>query len=335
MTTIAKPYLLFLGDAPDDLAAKTAIGVHQWRPDDCVGQVRLAGCKASLDIGEMSIAEGAAAGARTLLLGIANRGGVIPDSWIPTLIDAMEQGMDIASGLHTKISDIKSIRDCADKNQRKLHEVRHPTGDFKVASGEVRSGKRLLAVGTDCSVGKMYTTLAIEQELSSRGVAADFRATGQTGILIDGRGVSVDAVVADFISGAVEDLCPAADDNHWDVIEGQGSLFHPSYAGVTLGLIHGAQAQSLVLCHEPTREHMRGLPHQQLPDLKRCLDANLQAAAVVSDSVSFAGVAINTAALDDNAARELLDATADELGLPCVDPVRTGVAAIVDQLELS
>ncbi len=333
MTTIAKPYLLFLGDAPDDLAAKTAIGVHQWRPDDCVGQIRLNGCNARLDLDDMTIAEGVAAGAKTLLLGIANRGGVIPDSWLPTLVEALEQGLDIASGLHTKISDIEQIKTCADRNQRQLHEVRHPDGEFRVASGEVRSGKRLLAVGTDCSVGKMYTTLAIEQELSGRGVAADFRATGQTGILIDGRGVSVDAVVADFISGAVEDLCPAADDDHWDVIEGQGSLFHPSYAGVTLGLIHGAQARSLVLCHEPTREHMRGLPHQQLPDLRRCIDANLEAARVVSDNVSFAGIAINTAALDEDASKQLLDRTADQFGLPCVDPVRTGVAAIVDQLE--
>jgi len=180
----------------------------------------------------------------------------------------------------------------------------------------------------------MYTTLAIEQELSRRNVACDFRATGQTGILIDGRGISVDAVVADFISGAVEDLCPAAAEDHWDVIEGQGSLFHPSYAGVTLGLIHGAQAQHLVLCHEPTRPHMRGLPNQQLPQLRECMDANLSAAKVVSDDVSFAGIAINTAALEVAEAERLLKATEDEFGIPCIDPVRTGTSAIVDQLHI-
>jgi len=318
MTIIAKPYLMFLGDAPDALAAKTAIGVHQWRPDDCVGQLRLPGCQPSLDLDEMTIAEGAAAGAKTLLLGIANRGGVIPESWIPTLVEALNQGMDIASGLHTRISDIPEIRDTAESKHRHLHEVRHPQGEMRVATGEAQ----------------MYTTLAIEQELSRRNVACDFRATGQTGILIDGRGISVDAVVADFISGAVEDLCPAAADDHWDVIEGQGSLFHPSYAGVTLGLIHGAQAQHLVLCHEPTRPHMRGLPNQQLPELRECMDANLSAAKVVSDDVSFAGIAINTAALETAEAERLLKQTADEFGIPCVDPVRTGTSAIVDQLHI-
>lgn len=334
MNTIAKPYLMFLGDAPDELAAKTAFGVHQWRPDDCVGQLRLQGCNTRLDLDEMTVNEGVEAGAKTLLLGIANRGGIIPDNWIPTLVEALEQGMDIASGLHTRISDIDSIRAAATANQRQLHEVRHPDGPFSVATGEPRTGKRLLAVGTDCSVGKMYTTLAITQELHQRGIAADFRATGQTGILIDGRGVSIDAVVADFISGAVEELSPAAADDHWDVIEGQGSLFHPSYAGVTLGLIHGAQAEALVLCHEPTRSHMRGLAKQPLPGLRECIDANLSAAAVVSDEVKFAGIAVNTAALDEAAAQQMLDATADEFGLPCVDPVRTGTGPIVDQLSL-
>jgi len=142
MTTIAKPYLMFLGDAPDALAAKTAIGVHQWRPDDCVGQLRLAGCQPSLDLGEMTITEGTAAGAKTLLLGIANRGGVIPESWIPTLVEALNQGMDIASGLHTRISDIPEIRAAAESNGRHLHEVRHPKGEMRVATGEARSGKR-------------------------------------------------------------------------------------------------------------------------------------------------------------------------------------------------
>ena len=335
MTTIAKPYLLFLGDAPDALAAKTAIGVHQWRPDDCVGQIRLPGCNTEVAVSDMTIPEAAAAGAKTLLIGVANRGGVIPDSWIPTLLEALENGFDIASGLHTKVSAIPEIAASAAANKRQLHEVRHPQGEFRVATGEPRSGRRLLAVGTDCSVGKMYTTLAIERELKNRGVSTDFRATGQTGILIDGRGVSVDAVVADFIAGAVEDLCPAGKDNHWDIIEGQGSLFHPSYAGVSLGLLHGAQPQHLVLCHEPTRTHMRGLPQQSVPHLRECIDANLSAAAVVSDNVSFAGVAINTADLDDEQASRMLAETADELGMPCVDPVRTGTAAIVDQLPLA
>src|SRR5262249_45154149 len=145
-----------------------------------------------------------------------------------------------------------------------------PTQTFEVAAGVKRKGKRLLAVGTDCSVGKMYTTLALEKEMKARGLKADFRATGQTGIFIAGSGVSIDAVVADFISGAVEWLSPDNEDDHWDLIEGQGSLFHASYAGVSLGLLHGAQPDALVLCHEPTRTHMRGLPTFALPDLRIC-----------------------------------------------------------------
>lgn len=329
---IKKPYLLFLGDAHDDLAAKTAIGVYEWRPEWCVGQLRLPGCATDIGIDDLDVAAGAARGAKTLLLGVANRGGVISDLWQQTLIDALHAGMDIASGLHTRIQDLPEVAKAAKALGRQLHDVRHPTGSFDVASGRPRSGHRVLTVGTDCSVGKMYTSLALEKALRERDVACDFRATGQTGILIDGRGLSVDAVVADFISGSIEALCPAADPDHWDLVEGQGSLFHPSYAGVTLGLIHGAQPDYLVLCHEPTRQHMRGLPHQALPSIEACIDAYRDAAKVVSPKVEFAGIAMNTRAMNEADAHTQLQRTADEHGLPCVDPVRTGVGPIVDVL---
>jgi uncharacterized NAD-dependent epimerase/dehydratase family protein len=165
-----------------------------------------------------------------------------------------------------------------------------------------------------------------------RGWKADFRATGQTGILIAGEGVSVDAVVADFISGAVEFLSPANDPDHWDLIEGQGSLFHCSFAGVSLGLLHGAQPHALVMCHEPTRAHMRGLPHYKLPTLRECIDANVAAARLTNPESVCVGIAINTSALDDSQADSVMKQTADAFGMPCVDPVRTGVAAIVDRL---
>jgi len=330
---IHTPYLLFIGDATDELAAKTAIGVHHWRPDACIGQLRLPGCVPRLDLPELDIAEAAARGARTLLIGVANRGGVIAPHWEDTLVSALDAGMDLANGLHMRLSDVTRVRERAAALGRTLHDVRHPAGGFEVASGLPRSGHRLLTVGTDCSVGKMYAALAIEREMRTRGMAADFRATGQTGILIAGSGVSVDAVVADFISGAIEQLCPAADAGHWDLVEGQGSLFHPSFAGVSLGLLHGAQPDWLVLCHEPTRRHMRGLPHQPLPDLRQCLDANLEAARLVSPQVACAGVAMNTRALDAPAAERMLAETADRLGMPCVDPVRTGVGALVDRLR--
>lgn len=330
---IAHPYLLFIGDAPDDLAAKTAQGIADWRPEWCLGQMRLPGCKADLKLPDMTIAEAAAKGARTLIIGVANAGGVLPASWSPMIVEAIERGMDVASGLHVKLTTLPEVVKAADKHGRLLHDVRHPTQEFATGKGKRRSGKRLLAVGTDCSIGKMYTTLALEKEMKKRGLKADFRATGQTGIFIAGSGVSIDAVVSDFVSGAVEWLSPDNDPDHWDLIEGQGSLFHASFAGVSLGLLHGAAPDALIMCHEPTRKHMRGLPHYPLPDIKTCIETNLQLARLTNPEVKMAGIAINTSKLSDNEAKSYLAKLESEFGLPTVDPVRTGVARLVDKLQ--
>ena len=169
--------------------------------------------------------------------------------------------------------------------------------------------------------------------MKARGMNADFRATGQTGIFIAGDGISIDAVVADFISGAVEVLSPENTDDHWDVIEGQGSLFHPSFAGVSIGLIHGAQADALILCHEPTRQHMRGLPHQPLPDIQECMDMNLAAAKLTNPNAKFVGISINTSGLSEEEGDKLLADFETKYGLPTVDAFRTGVAKIVDNLD--
>ena len=326
------PYLMFIGDAPDQLAAKTADGVAFWRPEACLGQLRLPGCKADLRLPDMTIEAAAKAGVKTVIVGTTNRGGVLGEGWEPLLVQALELGMDLASGLHHRLSDIPALRDTAARCGRQIADVRHPTREFPIGTGAKRPGKRLLTVGTDCSIGKMFTALAIDKEMRARGLKSDFRATGQTGILIAGDGVSIDAVVSDFVSGAVEWLCPANDPNHWDMIEGQGSLFHASYAGVTLGLIHGAQPDALVLCHEPTRTHMRGLPHYPLPDLRDCIEANLAAARLTNKAVRCVGLSINTGGLEAGAARDYLRQTGDRLGLPCVDPVRTGVGALADNL---
>ncbi|WP_028467217.1 MULTISPECIES: N-acetyltransferase DgcN [Nisaea] len=331
---IRNPYLMFLGDAPDQLAAKTANGVKVWREDWCVGQFRLPGCKADLKLPDMTIEEAAEAGVKTVILGVANRGGFMPDTWLVELEKALDLGMEIASGLHTRISTIPSLAAKAKEKGLGLYDVRHPTGNFSVANGKKRTGKRLLPVGTDCSVGKMFTALAIERELHNRDVKATFRATGQTGIFIAGSGVSVDAVVADFISGAVEELAPANDADHWDLVEGQGSLFHASYAGVTMGLIHGAQPDALVLCHEANRPHMRGLPEYSVPSLTECIPYYLQAARLTNPDAQFVGVCVNTSSLDDKAAEEFLKKASDETGLPAVDPIRNGVGAIVDNMPL-
>lgn len=327
------PYLMFLGDAPDELAAKTAIGVRDWRPEWCVGQMRLDGCKADLGLPEMTAAEAVAKGCGTMIVGVANRGGLISESWADAIIAGIEAGMDIASGLHQKLSANPKIKAAAEKHGRTLTDVRHPTRDFPVASGIKRTGKRLLTIGTDVSVGKMYTSLAIWKEMQSRGIKADFAATGQTGIFIAGGGVSVDAVIADFISGASEWLSPDADADHWHVVEGQGSLYHTSYAGVTLGLIHGSQPDALVICHDAARKTARGLGAKGLPSFKEVIDAGLWAARNVNPDVKVVGISINTKSLDQAAALKLLKETEDAHGLPTVDAVRTGVAPIVDALS--
>jgi uncharacterized NAD-dependent epimerase/dehydratase family protein len=329
---LAHPYLLFLGDAPDALAAKVAQGVRDWRPGASVGQFRLPGCNADMGLPDMTIAEAAAAGAKTLVIGVANRGGVISDAWMAVLVEALNSGMDVAAGLHTLLRDQTELGAAAAGSGRALHDVRLPTVHYPIANGKRRSGKRILAVGTDCSCGKMYTALAMEKEMRARGMKADFRATGQTGILITGEGVPLDAVVADFMAGAVESLTPANDPDHWDVIEGQGSVFHASYSGVTLALIHGGSPDALVLCHEPTRKHMRGLPHFPVPSLDELRPLALQLARIVNPDCRVIGCAINTAALSDTEARACLAETEARMGLPCVDPFRHGAGRLVDAL---
>ncbi|MEE8275176.1 MAG: N-acetyltransferase DgcN [Alphaproteobacteria bacterium] len=328
-----RPYLLFLGDAHDDLAAKSARGVVEWRPEGCLGQLRLDGCNATLGLPDMTIGEAVDAGAKTMIVGVANAGGFIPESWVASIVDALAAGMDVAAGMHDRLTGVATIAEAAARHRRQLFDVRHPPQDFSVGTGSKRSGNRLLTVGTDCSCGKMYAALALEREMRARGMNAEFRATGQSGIFIAGDGVAVDAVVADFISGAVEWLTPGNDADHWDLIEGQGSLFHPSYAGVSLGLLHGAQADALVLCHEPTRRHMRGLPERALPGLAECIDANVAAARLTNPEVRCIGVAMDTSRLDAAARERVLGNAESKLGIPCVDPVATGVGAIVDALR--
>lgn len=326
------PYLLFLGDAPDPLAAKVANGIKDWRPDLSVGQFRMDGCKADLGLKDMTIAEAKAAGAKTLVIGAANRGGIISKSWIAVMKEAIEAGMDVASGLHDLLSEVPELVEAAEHHGTRLIDVRIPTVDYPIANGVKRTGKRCLAVGTDCSVGKMYTALAMEKVMRERGLKATFRATGQTGILITGEGVPLDAVIADFMAGSVEWLTPDNDADHWDLIEGQGSLFHASYSGVTLALIHGGQPDALVLCHEPTRDHMRGLPGYKLPSLEALRDLALTMAKMVNPDCKVIGISINTAAMSEADARAYLAEVEARLGLPTVDPFRDGAERLVDAL---
>ena len=328
---IDRPYLMFLGDVPDPLAAKTAYGVVDWRRDWCLGQLRLPGCAADTGLPDMSIAEAREAGARTFVIGAVNAGGVLPDHWVDTIVAAIDAGMDVASGLHDRLGSVPAIREAAERHGRQLHDVRHADRVFATGKGTKRPGKRILTVGTDCSVGKKYAALALEREMIRRGFDAEFCATGQTGVLIAGRGVAIDAVAADFISGAVEWLSPAAGENHWQIVEGQGSLYHPSFAGVTLGLLHGAQPDAFVVCHEPTRKNMRGVQHP-LPSIGEVIDLTIELGRLTNPAIRPVGIAINTAALGDQDAKACLDAAAAEHELPAVDPIRTGVGSIVERI---
>lgn len=329
---IDTPYLLYLGHSQDPADIKTSRGLAVFRPDICVGEYRHDDCPLTLDLPRMDFAAARAAGARTLVLGIANAGGKLGEDLVVDALAAMEAGLDIASGLHHRLNAEPRLIAAAARLGRKLHDVRDPRPDIPIGNGKKRAGKRLLTVGTDCSVGKMYTTLCLASALEKRGVAADFRATGQTGILIAGDGVPLDAVVADFISGAIEQISPARSDHGWDLIEGQGSLYHPSFAGVSTGLLHGAQPDALVLCHDPVRPHMRGLPHYPLPGIAETLEANVRVAQLTNPDVRVVGIALNTSAMAEDDARALCAATAAEFGLPTSDPYRFGVEAILDRL---
>ncbi len=330
---IQKPYLLFLGDAPDALAAKVAQGICDWNPDVALGQIRLPGCGADMGLPDMTLEQAKAAGVKTVVIGVANRGGLISDAWKEVLIQAIKMGFDLAAGLHTLLRNENDLISAARMYGPTLHDVRIPTVAYPIANGVRRTGKRCLAIGTDCSVGKMYTGMAMNAEMNRRGINSTFRPTGQTGILITGGGVPLDAVIADFMAGSVEYLTPDNDPDHWDHIEGQGSLYHASFSGVTLALIHGGQPDAMVMCHEPTRSHMRGLPDYALPSLEQLRDTALPLAQIVNPACRITGVSINTKALDDKAARRLIDDTAAALNLPATDPYRFGAGPLVDALE--
>ena len=329
---IQTPYLLFLGDAPDQLSAKVAQGIKDWRPENAVGQLRMANCGASVGLADLTLAEAKAAGAKTLVIGVANRGGVISPAWKDVLIAALAMGFDIASGLHNLLRDENDLVAAAGVNGRSLFDVRIPTVAYPIANGKKRMGKRCLAVGTDCSVGKMYTGLAMDAEMQRRGMKSTFRPTGQTGILITGGGVPLDAVIADFMAGAVEYLTPDNDADHWDHIEGQGSLFHVSYSGVTMALIHGGQPDALVLAHEPTRAHMRGLPDYKQPSLAELRDLSLQVARIANPECKVIGVSVNTQNIAADKYETYLAEIEAEMGLPTVDPFRQGAGCLVDAL---
>jgi uncharacterized NAD-dependent epimerase/dehydratase family protein len=325
------PYLLFLGDTNEPAYAKTAFGVYHWAPERCIGEFALAGASVTTGLPRLNPFEAHAQGARALLIGVATPGGVIPRHWLPALMDALSAGLDIVSGMHAKLHDIAELAREASRTGCRLIDLRIPPSDVPVGSGRRRSGRRMLTVGTDCALGKKYTALAIARGLMARGLAVDFRATGQTGIMIAGAGIPIDAVVADFVSGAAEMLSPDAAQNHLDVIEGQGSLFHPAYAAVSLGLLHGSQPDLFVVCHDPTRRHVLGYPDFPLPSIEQVIDQTVAMGRITNPDIRCCGISLNTSALDDHAAAQEIAITAQRTGQPVADPVRgLGLEQLLD-----
>ena len=327
---LQQPYLIFVGDEHSAPYAKTAYGLRDWARQACLAQTRLPGCTVDLGLPEMSPKQAAEAGARSMVLGVASVGGQIPTTWVTVLMQALAAGLDIVSGMHTPLASVPGVAEAAARYGARLLDVRLATQTFPVGNGRPRSGKRLLTVGTDCVLGKKYTALALTEALRARGVDVNFRATGQTGIMISGAGIAIDAVVADFVSGAAECLSPAADPNHWDVIEGQGSLFHPSYAAVTLGLVHGSQPDVLILCHDPTRLHVKSHPDFPLPPLNVAAERYLEAARLTNPRVRLAGVSLNTSKLEADARARVLEETWRIMGVPCFDPMKTSIDSAID-----
>ena len=321
---IPQPYLVFLGDLTVAPFAKTAFGLRDWARERCVGEYALAAATVSTGLPRLTPAEARAQGARSMVIGAATVGGEITAAWIPALEQALEAGLDLVSGMHTRLESVPRLAETAARLGRRLINVRQPPTGLPTGTGRKRSGRRLLTVGTDCALGKKYTALSLTREFKKRNVDADFRATGQTGILIAGRGIAIDSVVADFVAGAAEILSPDASAQHWDVVEGQGSLFHPAYAGVSLGLLHGTQPDVIVMCHEEGRDRVLGLPNYATPTIPEAIELTLALARRTNPGVRCAGVSLNTAGLDEAQARAILQKHQRELGLPVADPLRVG-----------
>jgi len=332
MHQLRKPYLLFLGDVTLKSDAKTAFGLRDWCGADVLGEWSLPEATVSLGLPRLAPAQAAKQGAGSIVIGVAAVGGVLPPQWLVELEAALDAGLDVVSGQHSRLTSFPTLVQAAQRSGARLIDVRHSDQVFPSGTGRKRSGKRVLTVGTDCALGKKYTALALTRALHDLGAPATFRATGQTGVMIAGAGVAIDAVVADFVAGAAEQLSPDNAPDHWDVIEGQGALFHPAYAGVTLGLLHGSQPDALVLCHDPSRATIETYPDFPMPDLQVAIDRYVEAARLTNRNVRCVGLSINSSTLSDEAWARYAAEQAQRLKLPVVDPLRGGVQALAQAL---
>ena len=327
------PFVVFMGDIDNSVYGKTGLGLVQWRPQDCIGQVRLPGCQVDAGVPDLTPAGAHALGARALVVGSAAVGGRMPDHWVASLCEAARLGLDIVAGLHISLASLPGLADAATEGGARLVDVRVPPAGIPVGTGRKRNGRRVLMMGTDCATGKKYTALALACDLKAAGVSADFRATGQTGIMIAGTGMPIDAVVADFLTGAAEILSPDNAADHWDVIEGQGGLFHPGYLQVTVGLLVGSQPDAFVVCHDPTRTHIAGWPDYALPTLADVMERTIAIGRLTNPDIRCVGVALNTSRVPADQRAELIARFEAQTGLPCVDPILDGTGKIVTRLQ--
>ncbi|MEM1144321.1 MAG: DUF1611 domain-containing protein [Pseudomonadota bacterium] len=325
------PYLIFVGDESRLAYSKTGAGLVQWRRQICAGQLRFEG---GVDLGlrDMSIASAAEAGVGSLIIGTALVGGSIPEAWVSTLCEAAHHGLDVVAGLHSRLDGIDELVAAAEKGNSRLVDVRVPPSKLPVGTGKKRSGKRLLTVGTDCALGKKYTTLQLEQDMRAAGLDVTFRATGQTGIMIAGEGIPLDAVVADFVSGAAEALSPANSEDHWDVIEGQGGIFHPGYGQVSHGLLIGSQPDTFVVCHAAGREFIEDWPHVRLPTIGDVIERTVAIGRLTNPNIRCVGISVNTSALSAQQRESYLSELGDRYQLPCFDPLIEGTSSVIGNL---
>jgi uncharacterized NAD-dependent epimerase/dehydratase family protein len=326
------PFVVFFGDTADDTYGKTGLGLVHWRREHCAGQLRLPGCGVDAGVPELSVHDAKKAGVRSLIIGSAAVGGGIPAHWVATLKTAASAGIDIVAGLHMRLASLPGLAEAAMAGGARLIDVRVPPAGLPVGTGRKRSGRRLLSVGTDCACGKKYTALTLDRDLRARGVKSDFRATGQTGIMIAGRGIALDAVVADFVTGAAEMLSPDNDPDHWDVVEGQGAIFHPGYLQVTIGLLVGSQPDAFVVCHDPLRHRISGWPEFSLPRIGAVIERTIAIGSLTNPLIRCVGIALDTSKVGAGARSELLQRYAQETGLPCIDPLIDGTEAVLDRL---
>lgn len=329
----ATPFVVFLGDITTETYGKTGLGLVQWRRAECLGQIRLSPTTFDAGVPDVTAVAARAAGARSLIIGSAAVGGVVPAAWVPALCEAARAGLDIVAGMHGRLAALPGLADAAAEGGARLIDVRVPPPGLPVGTGRKRTGRRVLTVGTDCACGKKYTALQLAADLNRAGLDATFRATGQTGIMIAGRGLPIDAVVSDFVTGAAEVLSPDAPPQHWDVIEGQGALFHPGYLQVTVGLLVGSQPDAFVVCHDPLRTHVASWPDFPLPGVPAVIERTVLLGRLTNPGIRCVGVSLNTSRIPPGERAALLARHAEESGVPCVDPLIDGTAAIVEEIR--